>query len=191
MYRSYRSLGRKCDKKFSVKTAVIPSISCFFQRSPLFERVAVGEGGLARHRLQLQVREEVVLREQRHVRRHLVPGLVLHAASGVRCEPQKVKWRCGPKKEQLRMDEGRNKGEAGSLELVQDGLTLGVEVSVTTPSSSKMTSNYFGLQICILFRLHISSSCPAPQQPLYFLSISSCLALAAPGVGRTTNRGIS
>ena len=46
------------------------------------------------------------------------------------------------------MDEGENKGEAGSLELVQDGLTVGLEAFVTTSSSSKMTSNYFGLQIC-------------------------------------------
>ena len=36
--------------------------------------MAVGEGGLARHRLQLQVREEVVLREQRDVGRHLGGG---------------------------------------------------------------------------------------------------------------------
>ena len=76
------------------------------------------------------------------------------------------------------MDEGKNKGEAGSLELVQDGLTVGLEASATTSSSSKMTSNYFGLQICILFRLHISSSCPASTATILslnlFLSSTSC-----------------
>ena len=74
------------------------------------------------------------------------------------------------------MDEGENKGEAGSLELVQDGLTVGLEASVTTSSSSKMTSNYFGLQICILFRLHISSSCPTATilSLNLFLSSASC-----------------
>ena len=69
------------------------------------------------------------------------------------------------------MDEGENKGEAGRLEIVQDGLTVGLEASVTTSSSSKMTSNYFGLQICILFRLHISSSCPASTATILSLNL--------------------
>ena len=74
------------------------------------------------------------------------------------------------------MDEGKNKGEAGSLVPVQDGLTVDVEAALTT---STMTSNYFGLQIRILFRLHISPSCPASTATILslnlFLSSTSCL----------------
>ena len=81
------------------------------QHSPFFERVAVGEGGLARHRLQLQVREEVVLREQRDVGRHLVLGAE---------EEQGADCAAGHKKEQL-LKEQRRRG----IPSTQDGLTPG------------------------------------------------------------------
>ena len=109
--------------------------------SPLLERVAVCERGLARHRLQLEVREEVILREQRDVGRHL---------GGAEEEGEEGRWRAGWRaaagENQVSPEQRRISGSALPVTL---GRLLGVpcHADLDPATLSVLHEDYFGHRV--------------------------------------------